>query len=134
MRRVAVPTSELDSATAWAVLPFPRPALAGPVGETLRAVGRTAGPYGLEPHTRWPGTNPWTAPAAWMALGEAGLGRRGLALAHIARLRRAATDTGLLPERIDGDSGLPVSTTPLGWSHAFAVLALRELWPPIRSE
>ena len=68
-----------------------------------------------------------------MALGEAGLGHRGPALAHLARLRRAATDAGLLPERVDADSGLPVSTTPLGWSHAFAVLALRELWPPVRS-
>jgi hypothetical protein len=133
VRRAAAPSSEIDSATAWAVSPFPRPELAAVAGATLSALGRTAGPYGLEPHTRWPGTKPWTAPTAWVALGEAGLGRRGAALAHLARLRRAATDAGLLPERVDGKSGLPASTTPLGWSHAFAVLALRELWPPIRS-
>ena len=54
----AYPAAELDSATAWAVRPFPHPALAGAVAATLRAVGRTAGPYGLEPHTGWPGTEP----------------------------------------------------------------------------
>ena len=133
VRRARVPASELDSATAWAVRPFPRPALADSVAATLRAIGRTAGPYGVEPHTAWPGANPWSAPTAWLAWGEAGLGHRALALAHLARLRRAATDAGLLPERVDGESGLPASTTPLGWSHAFTLLALRELWPPIRS-
>ena len=133
VRRAAAPASEIDSAVAWAVRPFPRPELAGQIAATLRAVGRTAGPYGLEPHTRWPGEDPWTAPAAWMAWAEAGLGHRAAAIAHLARLRRAATDALLLPERVDVETGLPSSTTPLGWSHAFAILALRELWPPVRS-
>jgi len=44
-------------------------------------------------------------------------------------LHRAATPLGLLPERVDAQTGLPTSTTPLAWSHAFAILALRELWP-----
>jgi GH15 family glucan-1,4-alpha-glucosidase len=47
----------------------------------------------------------------------------------LADLRRAATPAGLLPERVDASSGVPVSTTPLAWSHAFAILALRQLWP-----
>ena len=47
----------------------------------------------------------------------------------MAALRRTATPTGLLPERVDVDTGIPTSTTPLAWSHAFAILALRELWP-----
>jgi glucoamylase len=61
---------------------------------------------------------------------------RGTALRdrHAARrlmadLRRASTPTGLLPERVDARTGVPRSTTPLAWSHAFAILALRELWP-----
>ena len=47
----------------------------------------------------------------------------------MADLRRAATPLGLLPERVDAETGLPTSTTPLAWSHAFAILAARELWP-----
>ena len=47
----------------------------------------------------------------------------------MADLRRAATPLGLLPERVDARTGIPRSTTPLAWSHAFAILALRALWP-----
>jgi GH15 family glucan-1,4-alpha-glucosidase len=50
-------------------------------------------------------------------------------LRMIARLRRAATPTGTIPERVDLASGLPRSATPLAWTHAFALLALRELYP-----
>ncbi|MBK5220339.1 MAG: hypothetical protein JJE35_11220, partial [Thermoleophilia bacterium] len=46
-----------------------------------------------------------------------------------ADLRRAATPAGALPERVDAQTGIPRSTTPLAWPHAFAILALRELWP-----
>jgi GH15 family glucan-1,4-alpha-glucosidase len=44
-------------------------------------------------------------------------------------LRRAATPAGDLPERVNVHTGIPTSTTPLLWSSAFTVLALRELWP-----
>jgi Glycosyl hydrolases family 15 len=54
---------------------------------------------------------------------------RRAALGLMADLRRAATPAGLLPERVDALTGVPRSTTPLAWSHAFAILALRELWP-----
>jgi hypothetical protein len=43
----------------------------------------------------------------------------------LAELRRAATPQGALPERVDAGDGRPTSTTPLAWSHAFAILALR---------
>ena len=52
--------------------------------------------------------------------------------ALMADLRRAATPLGLLPERVDARTGIPRSTTPLAWSHAFAILALRQLWPDTR--
>jgi glucoamylase len=54
---------------------------------------------------------------------------RQAALKLLADLRRASTPAGNLPERVDVDTGIPTSTTPLLWSSAFAVLALRELWP-----
>jgi hypothetical protein len=53
---------------------------------------------------------------------------RHAALALLADLRRAATPAGDLPERVGAHTGIPTSTTPLLWSSAFAVLALRELW------
>jgi GH15 family glucan-1,4-alpha-glucosidase len=69
------------------------------------------------------------APTAWSAWSLAALGDRRPALALLGDLRRAATPAGALPERVDARSGIPRSTTPLAWPHAFAILALRELWP-----
>jgi glucoamylase len=54
---------------------------------------------------------------------------RRAALSLLKDLHRAATSTGDLPERVGAHTGIPTSTTPLLWSSAFAVLAIRELWP-----
>jgi glucoamylase len=125
--------SGLDSAAAWAVRPFPRPALFPAVRRSLhRLLAEREGHFGIVPSEDWPGKDPWTAPTAWTAWALAALGERHAALRLMGDLRRAATPTGLLPERVDARSGLPTSTTPLAWSHAFAILALRELWPSRR--
>jgi len=125
------PDSGVDSAVAWTVRPFPRPALFPLVRRSLRhllAERRTR--YGIVPSENWHGgEDPWTAPTAWTAWAFAALGDKRTALGLMADLRRAATPLGLLPERVDVDTGLPTSTTPLAWSHAFAILALRELRP-----
>ncbi len=135
--------SGVDAAVAWAVRPFPRPAFFPLVRRSLRhllAERRTR--FGIAPSENWHGgEDPWTAPTAWTALAFAALARhdrptsalpkrdRRTALGLMADLRRAATPLGLLPERVDAQTGLPTSTTPLAWSHAFAILAMRELWP-----
>jgi GH15 family glucan-1,4-alpha-glucosidase len=85
--------------------------------------------FGITPGEAWPGRDPWTAPTAWTAWSLAVLGERRAALRLLADLRRAATPAGALPERVDAHTGVPRSTTPLAWSHAFAILALHELWP-----
>jgi hypothetical protein len=54
---------------------------------------------------------------------------RQATLKLLADLRRASTPAGDLPERVGAHTGIPTSTTPLLWPSAFAVLALRELWP-----
>jgi hypothetical protein len=121
---------DFDSAAAWAVRPFPRPVLFGPVRRTLLRLSADAGPYGLVPGEGWDGgEEPWSAPTAWTAWSLAALGERRPALRLLGDLRRASTPAGTLPERIDPGTGLPRSTTPLAWPHAFAILALRELWP-----
>ena len=110
--------------------PFPQPTLfpaarRDPAATWLRERTR----FGIVPGERWPGVDPWTAPTAWTAWSLAALGERRQALRLLADLRRAATPAGELPERVDASTGIPRSTTPLAWSHAFAILALRQLWP-----
>ena len=129
VRRAVDPASGLDSAAAWAVRRSPTRALPA-------CPSHAAAPGGRErtlrhrPVASWAGGgDPWTAPTAWTAWGLAALGERRAALHLMAELRRAATPAGMLPERVDADTGVPTSTTPLAWSHAFAILALRQLWP-----
>jgi len=139
--------SGLDSAAAWVVRPFALPLLYPPARRTLLhlagvgASGPPASRFGIVPSEHWPGVDPWTAPTAWSAWSLAALAiresahptaarrDRGAAVGLLADLRRAATPAGALPERVDARTGIPTSTTPLAWSAAFAVLALRELWP-----
>lgn len=129
-RQAGDPDSGLDSAAAWAVRPFPLPSLYPLVRRTLLTLAAESGRFGLVPSQGWAGgDDPWTAPTAWTAWSLAALGERRAALRLMAELRRAATPAGMLPERVDVRTGTPTSTTPLAWSHAFAILALRQLWP-----
>jgi hypothetical protein len=129
-RRAGDPNSGIDSAAAWAVRPFPHPMLYPLIRPSLLRLAATSGRFGIVPSEGWDGgTDPWTAPTAWTAWSLAALGERPPALHLMAELRRAATPNGMLPERVDAHTGVPTSTTPLAWSHAFAILALRRLWP-----
>jgi len=130
VREAGNPDAGLDSAAAWGVRPFPRPGLYPAIRATLNRLVSQATPYGITPGEEWPGgDDPWSAPTAWTAWSLAALGERGEALRLMQALRRSATPAGALPERVDAESGIPRSTTPLAWSHAFAILALRQLWP-----
>ena len=130
VRSAGDPDSGLDSTAAWAVRPFPRPAFFALIRHTLLRLAAGSGRFGIVPSEGWHGgEDPWTAPTAWTAWGLAALGERRDALRLMAALRRAATPLGMLPERVDVHRGIPTSTTPLAWSHAFAILAIRELWP-----
>jgi hypothetical protein len=129
VRRLGDPDSGLDSAAAWAVEPFGIRPLYPAARATMLALARRGGRFGITPSEGWSGVDPWSAPTAWTAWSLAALGERRQALRLLADLRRAATPAGTLPERVDFRTGVPASTTPLAWSHAFAILALRELWP-----
>ncbi len=124
------PGSGLDSAAGWAVRPFRLRGLYPAAERTLLTLTRDGTKYGITPGEGWQGgEDPWTAPTAWSAWALAGLGDREAALSLLRDLRRASTPAGDLPERVAVGTGIPTSTTPLLWSSAFAVLALRELWP-----
>lgn len=129
VRRAGEPGSGLDSAAAWAVRPFPLPGLFPVVRRTLLRLTAAQTRFGITPGQDWPGIDPWTAPTAWSAWSLAALGERRAAQRLLGDLRRAATPAGALPERVDARTGVPRSTTPLVWSHAFAILALRQFWP-----
>jgi hypothetical protein len=124
------PGSGLDSAAAWAVRPFSRPRLYSAARRTLEELVAWRTRFGITPGEGWAGgDDPWSAPTAWTAWSLAALGKRREALQLMQALRRSATPAGDLPERVDAETGIPRSTTPLAWSHAFTILALRELWP-----
>ncbi len=130
VREAGDPESGLDSAAAWGVRPFPHPGLYPAIRRTLNELVTAGGRFGITPGEGWDGgEDPWSAPTAWSAWSLAALGERGKALGLLRALRRSATPAGMLPERVDARTGVPCSTTPLAWSHAFAILALRELWP-----
>ncbi len=130
MREAGDPESGMDSAAAWAVRPFPHPALYPLVRRTLLRIAASSGRYGIVPSEDWGGgIDPWTAQTAWTAWSLAALGERRAALHLMTELHRTETPLGFLPERVDAHTGVPTSTTPLAWSHAFAILAIRELWP-----
>jgi len=129
VREADDPASGLDTAAAWAVRPFALPALYPAAHRTLLRLASNQERFGITPGEDWGEVDPWTAPTAWTAWSLAALGERHAALSLLADLRRAATPAGALPERVDARSGIPRSTTPLAWSHAFAILALRQLWP-----
>jgi hypothetical protein len=129
-RRLGDPESGLDSAGAWGVRPFPHPRLYPAIRRSMESLVAQGTRFGILPGEEWPGgEDPWSAPTAWTAWSLAALDERREALALMAALRRAATPAGDLPERVDAETGIPRSTTPLAWSHAFTILALRELWP-----
>ncbi|HEX4465540.1 MAG TPA: glycoside hydrolase family 15 protein, partial [Solirubrobacterales bacterium] len=157
VRIAADPGSGLDSAAGWAVRPFELTPLYPAAERTLRHLAHNRTPYGITPGEGWTGgKDPWTAPTAWSAWALADLATarrtgssgprpnlhavregeahsseslRQAALNLLLDLRHAATPAGDLPERVGVQTGIPTSTTPLLWSSAFAVLALRELWP-----
>jgi glucoamylase len=122
-------SSDLDSAAAWAVTVFPSQGLRGAVRRTLLGLTRDSMPYGIPPIEGWTPGEVWTAPTAWSAWALIELGETKAADRLLAELHRAETPAGTLPERVDARTGAPTSTTPLAWSHAFAILALRARYP-----
>jgi glucoamylase len=130
VREPGDPDSGLDSAAAWAVRPFSQPRLYPAARRAMERLVAEGTPFGITPGEGWEGgEDPWSAPTAWTAWSLAALGERQQALELMQALRRSATPAGTIPERVDAQTGIPRSTTPLAWSHAFAVLTLRELWP-----
>jgi hypothetical protein len=116
---------ELDSSAAWAVTVFPRRGLRGAVRTTLLNLASESTRYGIPPIEGWTPGEVWTAPTAWSAWALIELGETRAADRLLVELHRAETPAGTLSERVDAEDGHATSTTPLAWSHAFAILALR---------
>ncbi len=122
-------SDDLDSSAAWAATLFPSRVLRGAARETLLELTRESTPYGIPPIEGWTPGEVWTAPTAWSAWALVELGELGAADRLLSELHRAEAPQGTLPERVDARTSAPTSTTPLAWSHAFAILALRARYP-----
>lgn len=74
------------------------------------------------------GRNPWVLCTLWLGLYAAERNDKALArqLLDWATVRR--TDTGLLAEQLDPETGRPVWVVPLTWSHAMYVLLSLKLY------
>ena len=134
LRRAGDPCSGPDSSAAWAVRPFPHPALFPAVRRTLLTLTAGQTRYGITPGEGWAGgVDPWSAPTAWTAWSLATLAgserERRRALRLLAALRRAATPADTLPERVDEQTGLPESTTRSPGRTPSRSSPLRQLWP-----
>jgi GH15 family glucan-1,4-alpha-glucosidase len=99
------------------------------VTATLLELSKESSPYGIPPIEGWTPGEVWTAPTAWSAWALVELGKLRAADRLLTELHRAETPHGTLPERLNVATGAPTSTTPLAWSHAFAILALRARYP-----
>jgi glucoamylase len=120
---------DLDSAAAWAVTLFPSRGLRAAAKATLAEFAQASSPYGIPPIEGWTPGEVWTAPTAWSAWALVELGEGTAADRLLGELHRAETPYGTLPERVSATDGRPSSTTPLAWSHAFAILALLARYP-----
>jgi len=122
-----------DSAACWAASPFGGAApddarLAATVSRiekrlTTRRGGIQPGEDSLQP-------DPWLPETAFILLYHISRGNHARANHYFRWLADAATPAATLPERVSARTGLPDSTTPLGWSHAMFILAAVERWGP----
>jgi oligosaccharide amylase len=70
------------------------------------------------------GGNPWILTTLWLAHYRTAVGQYEAARELLDWAVRHRTETGLLPEQVDKDTGAPAWIVPLTWSHAMFVLAV----------
>ncbi|KNZ68442.1 glycoside hydrolase 15-like protein [Thermincola ferriacetica] len=72
------------------------------------------------------GGNPWVNTTLWLAIYMIRAQRREQAKLFLRWAINHRTETGLLPEQVDRNSGRPAWIIPLSWSHAMFILAVLE--------
>ncbi|HEY3364892.1 MAG TPA: glycoside hydrolase family 15 protein [Symbiobacteriaceae bacterium] len=99
---------------------------AGRVAETLTSA--PAGGLRRYQGDHYRGGNPWVLCTLWLGLYEAERGEVTAAGEILDWAVRCQTSTGLLPEQVDPETGVPVWVVPLTWSHAMFVLLAIQLY------
>jgi len=130
-RRATEEFPGVDSAACWAISPFggamPDDArLAATVSRVEKHLTTRRG--GIQPGEDSLKQDPWLPETAFVLLYTIARGDHARADYYFRWLADAATPAATLPERISARTGLPDSTTPLGWSHAMFILAVTERW------
>lgn len=120
-----------DSAACWAVFPF---GIFSPDDERMRSTVEriesrlTTARGGITPGEDWRKPDPWVHETSFLLHYYLACGNEEKADEYFGWMLGAATDAFTLPETISVRTGLPNSTTPLGWSHANLILAVVERW------
>ncbi len=129
---VAPRNQNLDASLLSLVYPFEvLPASDERMRKTATAIEAAfsykVGGIGRYPLDQYYGGNPWILTTLWLALYYEKLGDLGKVKQLIHWALDHSTELGLLSEQIDKTNGSPVSAIPLAWSHAFLVLAIKDL-------
>lgn len=74
------------------------------------------------------GGNPWILTTLWHALEANRRGEKEKVKDALEWVLQHQTETGLLPEQVDKDTGGPAWVVPLTWSHAMYVLTIIEFY------
>ncbi|BBD71803.1 glucan 1,3-alpha-glucosidase [Sulfodiicoccus acidiphilus] len=71
--------------------------------------------------------NPWIITTLWLSEHKSALGDKDGAMSYIKWAANHRTPSYMLPEQVDPETGESVSVTPLVWSHAELIIALKSL-------
>jgi len=120
--------SLLGLCTPFGVLPADDPRMAQ-TADAVEAALTVPGVGGLKRYENDPyiGGNPWILTTLWLCQYRIQQGRHDAAWPLLQWAIDHQTETGLLSEQVDRETGKPAWVVPLTWSHAMFVLAVHML-------
>jgi oligosaccharide amylase len=131
-RYAVVKDSVVDASLLGLSYPFQlfdarHPAVTG-TSEAVKALCSQPGVGGIRRYENDPyiGGNPWILTTLWYALDANRRGETDKVQESLEWVLRNQTETGLLPEQVDKNTGGPAWVVPLTWSHAMYVLLILE--------
>lgn len=94
------------------------------VNSKIGGIARYEGDYYFRQSEHYPG-NPWLICSYWMGQHHALCGNKEAAMRYLVKTPSGNLGSGLLPEQVHPETGVPLSVCPLTWSHAEALRLVR---------
>lgn len=121
----------VDSAACWAVSPFGMfepddPRLVSTVKRMEFLL--TTGQGGITPGEDWIRHDPWVHETLFLLLYHCATKNTAESNMYFNWVKKVATNADTLPETISLQNGMPNSTTPLAWAHAYFIFSAVERW------